>query len=109
MIDEKTLNSLKEATGSAFNRIADLYFENAQEIFKRIEQGIIDNNAKDIQIAAHSLKSSSGQFGADDLYKHMEFMEEKAEAGDLSDMPKHLEAAKDMYKNVEHELKLKTA
>jgi HPt (histidine-containing phosphotransfer) domain-containing protein len=77
--------------------VVRLYFESALELLGRLRAGMAANDQEAVPGAAHSLKSSSANLGANrlaDLCKQLEFA---ARAGELGpDLP-HIEEVEAEY------------
>ena len=69
-------NALKEMFGDAFMDAVNNHTISALENIKQIEIALDKNDANAIELAAHSLKGASGQFGAMVLSKLAAEMEQ---------------------------------
>ncbi|MDY6803668.1 MAG: response regulator [Cyanobacteriota bacterium] len=80
VLDMRTLQDLQDMVGDDVEgmvAIVDCYLEDAPEHLEQIEEAIAQGNAGELQMKAHSLKSSSASFGANVLAKmckELEFM-----------------------------------
>ncbi len=79
--------------------IAKLFLEHSPELILEMRTAIESGNAKALEHAAHSLKGSVGNFGADACYEAAYQLERLARKGDLS-------AAAPAYLRLEHEVAL---
>lgn len=63
-LDLSVFNVLKEMFGDNFNDVVKKHSESSLDNVKRIEVALANNDASELEHAAHSLKGASGQFGA---------------------------------------------
>ncbi len=91
-IDRKALDTIRalasDTAPDLLQQVVRLYFESALELLGRLRAGMAANDQDAVRGAAHSLKSSSANLGANrlaDLCKQLEFA---ARAGELGpDLP----------------------
>ncbi len=75
--------------------VIEKYMESAPELIDKLRQGINENDVEALRIAAHTLKSSSANLGAEALAKtslELETMARNRETENLSGLLKRLEA-----------------
>lgn len=68
-----------------FARIATVFMHDAARRVKALEQGVEEQDAGAVQMAAHALKGSCSYLGAAHLTELCRDMEQRAEQGDLED------------------------
>jgi HPt (histidine-containing phosphotransfer) domain-containing protein len=66
-VDMDTLNTLREIMEDKFRLLIDAYLGEAPTLLDQIETAIGANDADALRMAAHSLKSSSGNIGGNGL------------------------------------------
>ncbi len=67
VLDARTLQDLQDMVGDDVEgmvAIVDCYLEDAPEQLEQMQEAIAQGDAEELQMKAHSLKSSSGSFGA---------------------------------------------
>jgi CheY-like chemotaxis protein/HPt (histidine-containing phosphotransfer) domain-containing protein len=85
-LDPAAMKALLEVLGGereVLLEIIDSVLEVAPSLLDRLHQGIAQNNPAEVRAAAHSLKSSSKDFGATRLAELCQTLEEMAKAGTL--------------------------
>ncbi|MCB1934806.1 MAG: Hpt domain-containing protein [Nitrosomonas sp.] len=87
------------------NQILQTYLDSSADLVKKIEAAINDEDAKSLQIAAHSLKSASASIGADSLSALCKVLEMSGNSGDLSQVRAVQNDANQHYQQVIAEIK----
>ena len=65
-------------------RLVNIYLDKTPDLIADIEAGVSANDADRVQLAAHTLKSSSAYLGAKSLAQQCEKLEQSAASNDLS-------------------------
>lgn len=68
----------------------DLYLADTPQVLQRLRQAVQAQNPVAVREAAHSLKGSSSNLGADKLANHCRDLESQAKAGVLTSAPQML-------------------
>ncbi len=63
-LDLSTLNGMKDLLEAEFDRFIPIYIESAQDILALLEKSASENDMKEVQRCAHSIKSASENLGA---------------------------------------------
>ena len=91
-LDMEVISSLRDLGGDDLLReLVDLFRTDARERLDELERALQAGLAEDVQIAAHTVKSSSGNLGAVWLSETCARIEELARSRDLSGVPPVLE------------------
>jgi HPt (histidine-containing phosphotransfer) domain-containing protein len=92
VIDPHKWEELTLSLGSDLPEIVELFIQDASDYFAQIDEAFKDNDFATIQRLAHSLKSSSGIFGAYAMMDGCKNLENAAEmhAPDLIDQAEEL-------------------
>ncbi len=88
-LDLPIFNVLKNMFGDAFPAAVGSHTTSAKENVERIEKAIVNNDSKELEHAAHSLKGASGQFGAMVLSELAKQLEQLAKEDNI-DKAKHI-------------------
>ena len=81
-------------------KVVSLYLKNAPLLVEELHQGITGNDAKQIRMAAHSLKSSSANLGARELAEQCQQIERLAKDENLATMPECLDRLENLFAEV---------
>jgi HPt (histidine-containing phosphotransfer) domain-containing protein len=87
-INRATLDELLETTGGdpAFlAELIDTYFEDSATLLPAMREALAAGSTEQLRRAAHSLKSNSASFGAQELAIRCRALEEQSQAGALGD------------------------
>jgi HPt (histidine-containing phosphotransfer) domain-containing protein len=107
-IDKRSLDQINELdpsqNGELLNRIIDIYCENAEVLILELIQAAKDEDIDGAVRAAHSLKSSSANVGAQRLAALCRSMEQHGRKGDISAILRHLDPAWNEYQVAVDEL-----
>jgi HPt (histidine-containing phosphotransfer) domain-containing protein len=102
-IDRVVLGGLLESLGGDREFLGELleaYFANAPELLGRMHAGLAAGNAGEFRQAAHSLKSTSANFGAMGLSGLCRELEDLGKAGQLDGAVERLGLAEVEYARV---------
>ncbi len=80
-LDYAALNELREDTGEAFGRMIKVFVEDLPAHIRAIEDAVAANDAAALTQAAHSLKGSSGNLGAQGLSRTCARLESSGRQG----------------------------
>jgi HPt (histidine-containing phosphotransfer) domain-containing protein len=114
-IDRSVLASLRELQEAGepdiVAEVGDLFVKHAPEKISAIVQAVEKGDAKGLQIAAHSLKSSSAYVGAMHLSAMSKELEQIGRSGALEDVKDKTEKMRAEYERVMAalEIEIKTA
>ena len=106
VIDTATLEELVATTDAAF--VAELlsaFFDDAPQLIALLKQAAADHNAEAFRRAAHSIKSTSANFGATDLSALAKELELMGKAGRLEGTDTKIERLAAEYRRAEHALR----
>lgn len=104
VLDMNTFNTLKESTGEDFiTDLIDTYFEDAITQIDQMRKALASNDAELFRRAAHSFKSNSATFGANDLAALARELEMMGRENNLA-VGDRLEVLQDAYEQVKLEL-----
>ncbi|WP_016952757.1 Hpt domain-containing protein [Anabaena sp. PCC 7108] len=105
VLDQITLNELKKTICNniteEFMQIIDSYLEDTPKRLQSLSNAIIQENAKTLQLEAHSLKSSSAIVGAKNLSLLCKQLEKLGRDSNTNDAPLLLSQAITEYEQVE--------
>jgi CheY-like chemotaxis protein/HPt (histidine-containing phosphotransfer) domain-containing protein len=88
------------------HRILQAFLETTESYIQQIEQTLIHENAESLRQAAHALKSSSANIGAESLAKICKELEVYGKTGELSRAKLLKESLKQHYQQVISEIKI---
>lgn len=63
-INEEVFNSFSSAMGEIFEEIVRMFFDESKKLISNMQNQIDNNEISDLQITAHTLKSSAQTLGA---------------------------------------------
>ena len=107
-INDATLAELLETVGGDRAFLAELvetYLADSPGLFAELRGAIAADDAATARRAAHTLKSTSASFGADDLAARCREIEASAAAGNLVGLDEQVELAANAYARVEAALR----
>ncbi len=106
-IDRVVFGGLVDSTGGDQEFLAELleaYFEDAPSLVARMRAALAADNADEFRRAAHSLKSTSANFGAMGLSRMCRELEDMGKGGSLDGASERLALAEAEYARVRAEL-----
>lgn len=87
-LDQSALDSVRamqrEGEPDMLTRLIDVYLQSSPPLIKNLERGVLEQDAKAIEISAHTLKSSSAHLGASQFSATCQQVEALGRAGDLA-------------------------
>lgn len=105
VIDIRAIERLRKWGGEALPRkMIEIFFNHASERLGQIRDGVAQEDPRQAQLGAHSLKSSAGNVGASRLEVLCQGAETLAEAGDLSALEGLLPELERVYATAREEL-----
>jgi HPt (histidine-containing phosphotransfer) domain-containing protein len=106
-IDRAAFGSLMDSLGGDrefLGELLDVYFEDAPRLLERMHAALAPANAEEFRRAAHSLKSTSANFGAMALSRMCKGLEDLGKTGELDGGAEGLALAEAEYGRVRAEL-----
>jgi len=85
-------------------QVLQVYLDSTGKLVSQAEQAIAAGNAEDLRFAAHSLKSSSANVGAETLSGLFKQLEGCAREGNLGDASALFDSARREYELARHEI-----
>ncbi len=95
------LRAMADGDTDFLSELVDTFLADAPELLSRIGQAVKQEEAGELRIAAHSLKSNSAEFGAQALYELCKTLEEMGQAGELDGAADLSAQAQAEYERVE--------
>jgi len=96
----EALRALNPGDDSFFRDLVQIFLDDSPQRIAEIEQALARGDTRQLTLAAHSLKGSSSNFGADRLRSLSEQLEQLGRQGSLGSVPAHLLALKDEFARV---------
>ncbi len=107
-LDPAVVDSLRQLTPpgepDVLAEILSVFLTEVPRRVDRLKSAFRDRDAAEVQRAAHSLKGSSGNIGADGMFEVCRQIDERAKAGDLG-IDALLDGLDREYRNVEAEIR----
>ncbi|MCP4995010.1 MAG: response regulator, partial [Gammaproteobacteria bacterium] len=107
-INEKALDALRAlqrpGRPDILQKVVGLYLDNSPTLLQNLQNAISENIAAEVQIAAHSLKSSSANLGATELAALCKTLESMGRNHSLEGAAEKLAEIQERYEQVSHEL-----
>ena len=100
---ERLLNLLGDEAPALFPDLVKDFLEDGTRLMETIRRSLEDNRPEELRRAAHTLKSTALNFGADDLARHCRQIETHARSGDLQAARQHEAALDAEYQAVQAE------
>ena len=94
------LRDLNPGDDSFFQDLVQIFLDDSPQRIAEIEQSLVKGDARQLTLAAHSLKGSSANFGAERLRALSEQLELLGRQGSPGDAPAQLRALKDEFTRV---------
>ena len=94
------LRELNPGDDSFFQDLIQIFLDDSPQRIAEIEQSLVKRDVRQLPLAAHSLKGSSSNFGAERLRALSEQFELLGRQGPLSDAPRQLLALKNEFARV---------
>lgn len=99
------LRELNPGDDSFLRDLIQIFLEDAPLRLAEIEESLTRGDSRKLTIAAHSLKGSSANFGAEQFRNRCEEIEHSGRLGELDAVPARLPALKEEYARVAAELR----
>ena len=103
-IDEDIIAELIDVMGEDFNTVLDAYLLDTPDLIDAMEAAAASHDADGLVNPAHSLKSTSANFGAMKLSRLAEKIELRARSGDVAGAPRMVERANAEFRVVKDKL-----
>jgi HPt (histidine-containing phosphotransfer) domain-containing protein len=103
VLDPATLATLLEIIGGEQELLVELidsFLEDAPPLLVKLRQGLEQGNAATVRMAAHTIKSSSNDFGATRLAELCQQLEDMGKAGSLDGAPEFAAQVEAEYEQV---------
>lgn len=94
------LRELNPGDDSFFQDLIQIFLDDSPQRIAEIEQSLVKRDVRQLTLAAHSLKGSSSNFGAERLRALSEQLELLGRQGPLGDAPGQLLALKNEFARV---------
>ncbi len=104
-LDLDNLNMLKDLLGERFAELIDTFLKDSSERISLITSGLADADDSVVRHAAHGLKGSCRNIGANPLADICSVLEDQAVAGEIEDGQQQLAAIEQKLAAVTSELK----
>jgi HPt (histidine-containing phosphotransfer) domain-containing protein len=86
VLDEAALVKLRRIGGSDLvRRLIELYLSNVEDRIGMLTRGVAEGDASQVELAAHTMKSSAGNVGAIRLQQTAEALEASAGSGAIDE------------------------
>lgn len=82
-LNQNVLDRMKIVAGNSFSPLIDTFITNSEKLIYQLHETLAAGDVKSLAIAAHSLKSSLAQMGAETLANTLKEIEESARTGTL--------------------------
>lgn len=104
-LNNAAILELRDIAKDKFSLFIESYFNTANNLIESLKQAIEAENLDKVTDAAHSLKSSSRQVGAEKLGNYMEELEKIGKSKNLSELDQIFLEIQNEYSRVEKELR----
>ena len=105
MLDPAVIDNLRQLTPAGepdvLAEVLELFLEDVPRRIARIRGAYAARDAAELYKAAHSLKGSAGNIGAQALFEVCRQLDDKGRAGDLADATRLVDALDAEFKRVE--------
>jgi len=98
-IDKTTITQLREDLGGDFKELLDIFLEDSPKLISAIKEAVKALDMNGVNMGAHTLKSSSGNMGAKNLFDYCKTLEGLGKSEIKDGMVEELE-------KIEHEYSL---
>ncbi len=105
ILDLERLEEAFEDDTAGIAELLDMALATGAKHRQALAEGIASGDAEVVRRAAHSIKGSAGNIGANLVMRLAAELDERARAGDLSDAPARVEAIDAAYAEVAEEVR----
>jgi HPt (histidine-containing phosphotransfer) domain-containing protein len=105
VLDLSRLEEAFEDDTAGIAELLEMALETGVNHRRAIREGLAKGDAEAVRRAAHGIKGSSGNIGANVVMRMADALEQRARAGDLSDGAARLDALDTAYADVESEVR----
>jgi signal transduction histidine kinase/CheY-like chemotaxis protein/HPt (histidine-containing phosphotransfer) domain-containing protein len=109
VLDEATLDRLREISPDFLREIAEIYLDDAPSRLAAIRDAVEQNDPHALALAAHAFKSGSGNLGATAVHDLCAELESTGKEGSMSGVPEKVAQLAREYEKVESTLRKMTA
>ncbi len=101
-LDPHVLNELREEMGGPeyFRELVEIFLREAPDLVANMQQAVARSDAAAMERAAHTLKSNSATFGAQDLARLCGDVEDIGRHGTIDGAPKKVEDISSLFEGV---------
>ncbi|NEX18319.1 MAG: histidine kinase [Halochromatium sp.] len=99
-VDPDAMNSLKELLEEGYGHFLDLFTQKTQELTTAVRQAVDARDAPALAAAAHALKGSAGNLGANELLMLAQRLEQKGQNADFRDIDQLVDETWDCHRHV---------
>lgn len=105
LVDVEVFEEMREALEEDFVDLIQTYLEDTRELLQVISSGVNSGDTQSVQIAAHSLKSTSATLGFVSLFESARAVEALARDSSLSGTAEHVQKLTTDFSELECVLK----
>jgi len=105
VLDEATLDRLREVSSDFLREIAHVYLDDAPSRLDAIRAAVVRNDPRALSFAAHAFKSGSGNLGATAVSALCAELEARGKEGNMTDAPGKVAELEREYAKVEAALR----
>ncbi len=87
------------------SELIETYLESSEQLMQDLRSACDAQNHNNVNLAAHTLKSSSANLGASELANHCQHLEQVSKTGELGDKKQCLEPIEQAYDQTHHAFK----
>ncbi len=104
MINDEILGILREAMGDDFPELVQVFILDTDSILSELPEKVAEGDTKEVSRLAHSLKSTSANFGMIGFSEISKNLEDQADNGDLSSAEAQINELRGIFENVRKQL-----
>ncbi len=104
MIDNEILGTLQEAMDDYFPELVGVFIKDSESLLDNLPGSVAAGNSKEVSRMAHSLKSTSANFGMMGFSEICSNLEDQADNGDLSTADSQIEELQEIFVHARKQL-----
>ncbi|MBN2581734.1 MAG: response regulator [Planctomycetes bacterium] len=104
VIDLQRLNDLVSGEQDLMNEVAEIFLAESEDLMQTISDCMTEHDAEAVSKAAHSLKGSVANFGAQEAYEAALRVEQASRENNFEGLNAHVQNLNDHVEKVRHEL-----